>query len=155
MTSASNSLNSNHERRLSVTCRHIDKLLAEMESALNVSTSKLAFPQYAPDLSPAQCRVIEDYIGRIRAHLVRVLERQGIARPPSDIPVSRALHTMLTFIEIAAEELKPRYMRGYGEIPPGAAAELNNVSGELGDLVRQLNRYLTQGTTPDRSTLPG
>ncbi len=53
MTSGSNSLNSNHERRLSVTCRHIDKLLAEMESALNVSTSKLAFPQYAPDLSPA------------------------------------------------------------------------------------------------------
>jgi hypothetical protein len=69
VTSGSNSLNSNHKRRLSVTCRHIDKLLAEMESALNVSTAKLAFPQYASDLSPAQRRVIEDYIGRIRAQL--------------------------------------------------------------------------------------
>jgi len=41
VTGGPNSLNSNHERRLSVTFRHIDKLLAEMESALNVSTSSL------------------------------------------------------------------------------------------------------------------
>jgi hypothetical protein len=31
-----NSLNSNHERRLSVTCRYVDKLLADMESILSV-----------------------------------------------------------------------------------------------------------------------
>jgi len=146
VTSGSNSLNSNHERRLSVTCRHIDKLLAEMESALNVSTSKLAFPQYAPDLSPAQRRVIEDYIGRIRAQLVRVLDGQGIERPPADIPVSRSLHSHLTFVDIATEELKPEYMRSYGEVPPGAAVELNGIAGELQGLVRQLDQYLMRGS---------
>lgn len=146
MTSGNNSLNSNHERRLSVTCRHIDKLLAEMESALNVSTSKLAFPQYAPDLSPAQRRVIEDYIGRIRAQLVRVLDGQGIERPPADIPVSRSLHSHLTFVDIAVEELKPEYMRGYGEVPPAAAVELNGIAGELQGLVRQLDQYLMRGS---------
>ena len=36
-----NSLNSNHERRLIVTCRHIEKLLAEI-SALSAPVSKLA-----------------------------------------------------------------------------------------------------------------
>jgi len=141
-----NSLNSNHERRLSVTCRHIDKLLAEMESTLNVSVSKLAFPQYATDLSPAQRRVIEDYIGRIRAQLVRVLDGQGIERPPSDIPVSRSLHATLTFVDIAVEELKPEYMRGYGEVPAVAAVELNGIAGELQGLVRQLDQYLTRGS---------
>jgi GTP-binding protein EngB required for normal cell division len=146
VTNGSNSLNSNHERRLSVTCRHIDKLLAEMESALNVSTSKLAFPQYAPDLSPAQRRVIEDYIGRIRAQLVRVLDGQGIERPPADIPVSRSLHSHLTFVDIATEELKPEYMRGYGEVPPAAAVELNGIAGELQGLVRQLDQYLMRGS---------
>ncbi len=140
-----NSLNSNHARRLSVTCRHIDKLLAEMESALSISTSKLAFPQYAPDVGPAQRRVIEDYISRIRAQLVRVLDGQDIERPPSDIPVSRTLHVNLTFVDIAAEELKPEYMRGYGEIPAAAAIELNGIAGELQSLVKQLDRYLTQG----------
>ena len=147
MTSGSNSLNSNHERRLSVTCRHIDKLLAEMETTLNVSASKLAFPQYAPDLSPAQRRVIEDYISRIRGQLIRVLDGQGMERPPADIPVSRsALHVNLTFVDIAAEELKPEYMRGYGEVPPAAAVELNGIAGELQGLVRQLDQYLMRGS---------
>jgi len=146
MTSETNSLNSNHERRLSVTCRHIDKLLAEMESTLSVSTCRLAFPQYAPDLSPAQRRVIEDYIGRIRAQLVRVLDGQGIERPPADIPVSRSLHSYLTFVDIATEELKPEYMRGYGEVPPAAAVELNGIAGELQGLVRQLDQYLMRGS---------
>jgi GTP-binding protein EngB required for normal cell division len=142
---SANSLNSNHERRLGVTCRHIDKLLADMESALNVSASKLAFPQYAPDLTSAQRRVIEDYISRIRAQLVRVLDGQNMERPPADIPVSRTLHVTLTFVDIAVEELKPEYMRGYGEVPPAAAVELNGIAGELQGLVRQLDHYLTRG----------
>lgn len=146
MTNGSNSLNSNHERRLSVTCRHIDKLLAEMESALNVSASKLAFPQYALDLSPAQRRVVEDYISRIRAQLIRVLDGQGMERPPADIPVSRALHVNLTFVDIAAEELKPEYMSGYGQVPQAAAVELNGIAGELQGLVKQLDQYLTRGS---------
>ena len=143
---SANSLNSNHVRRLSVTCRYIDKLLAEMEGALNVSVSKLAFPQYVLDLSPAQRRVIEDYIGRIRAQLVRVLDGQGVERPPADIPVSRSLHSHLTFVDIATEELKPEYMRGYGEVPPQAAVELNGIAGELQGLVRQLDQFLMHGS---------
>jgi len=117
-----------------------------MESALNVSTSKLAFPQYVPDLSPAQRRVIEDYIGRIRAQLIRVLDGQGMERPTADIPVSRSLHSYLTFVDIATEELKPEYMRGYGEVPPAAAVELNGIAGELQGLVRQLDQYLMRGS---------
>lgn len=129
-----------------MTCRHIDKLLAEMESTLNVSASKLAFPQYAPDLTPAQRRVIEDYISRIRAQLIRVLDGQGMERPSADIPVSRALHVNLTFVDIAAEELKPEYMSGYGQVPQAAAVELNGIAGELQGLVRQLDQYLMRGS---------
>ena len=141
-----NSLNSNHERRLSVTCRYLDRLLADMENALNVSASKLAFPQYIPDIAPAQRRVIEDYIARIRAQLVRVLDGQGIERPSAEIPVSRSLHAVLTFIDIAVEELKPEYMRGYGEVPAAAAVELSGIAGELRGLVSQLDRYVVHGS---------
>jgi GTP-binding protein EngB required for normal cell division len=143
---SANSLNSNHERRLSVTCRYIDKLLADMESILSVSSSRLAFPQYIPDLTSAQRRVVEDYIGRIRAQLVRVLDGQNIERPSADIPVGRSLHSTLTFVDIAVEELKPEYMRGYGEVPAEAAVELNGIAGELQGLVRQLDHYLMRGT---------
>jgi GTP-binding protein EngB required for normal cell division len=143
---SANSLNSNHERRLSVTCRYIDKLLADMESILSVSSSRLAFPQYTPDLTSAQRRVVEDYIGRIRAQLIRVLDGQNIERPSADIPVGRSLHSTLTFVDIAVEELKPEYMRGYGEVPSQAAVELNGIAGELQGLVRQLDHYLMRGT---------
>jgi hypothetical protein len=144
MTERSNSLNSNHERRLSVTCRQIDKLLDEMENALNISTSKTAFPQYALDLSPAQRSVIEAHIARIREQLVRVLDGQGIEFPPADIPVSRVLHSHLTFVDIAVEELRPRYMRGYGEISPDAAAELNRIATDLQQSVRQFRHSVQE-----------
>jgi GTP-binding protein EngB required for normal cell division/ABC-type transporter Mla subunit MlaD len=143
---AASSLNANHERRLSVTCRHIDKLLSDMEGALNASASKMAFPQYVADIAPAQRRVIEDYITRIRAQLVRVLDGQHIERPTADIPVSRSLHAVLTFIDIAVEELKPEYMRGYGQVPDAAAVELNGIAGELRGLVNQLDQYVTRGS---------
>jgi GTP-binding protein EngB required for normal cell division len=139
------SLNSNHARRLSVTCRHIDKLLADMENALSVTSTKRAFPDYLPDITPAQRRVVEDYIARIRAQLARVLDGQDIERPEPSIPVSRSLHTALTFIAIAAEELQPKYMRGYGEVPLSAGVELNGIASELLGLVSQVDEYVMRG----------
>jgi len=137
------SLNSNHARRLSVTCRHIDKLLADMEDALSVAQSKQAFPEYLMDVTPAQRRIIEDYIARMRVQLTRILKSQGIERPGPSIPVSRCLHTALTFITIADEELQPRYMRGYGEISSAAAADLNRIAAELQELTAEFDRYVT------------
>jgi hypothetical protein len=137
------SLTSNQARRLSVTCRHIDKLLADMESALSISSSKRAFPEYLSDVTPAQRRVIEDYIARIRIHLAGVLDAQGIGRPEPFIPVSRSLHIGLTFIKIAAEELQPKYMRGYGQISPAAATDLNRIASELVGLTAELDHYVT------------
>lgn len=112
---------------------------------ISVASSKNAFPEYLSDVTPAQRRVIEDYIARIRGHLTRVLDGQGIERPEPSIPVSRSLHTALTFIAIAAEELLPKYMRGYGEVPPAAAVELNGITGELLSLVGQLDQYVMRG----------
>jgi hypothetical protein len=146
VTSTPNSLNSNHQRRVSATCRHIDQLLAEMESALDVSNSNLAFPQYISDLTLMQRRVIEDYIGRVRAQLILMLDSQRIEQPAADIPVSRSLLSHLTFMDVAAEELKPEHLRGYGEVPPSAAMELNRIVVELQQLVRQFHRYVDQCT---------
>ena len=138
------SLNSNHVRRLTVTCRHIDKLLADMENALGVASSKQAFPEYLSDVTPTQFLRIEEYIARIRTQLARILDGQGIERPEPSIPVSRYLHTAMTFIVIAAEELKPRYMRGYGQISPEATTDLNRIASELVSLTTEFDQYVTR-----------
>ncbi len=143
------SLNEFQAGRLRVTCQYIDKLLTEAEGILNAAASKAAFPRHLDDVAPAQRRTIEDYISRIRAQLLRVLDGQGIVREKPSIPVSRAIHVALGAIDIAVEELKPQYMRGYGNLPETAATELNGIVGELRGLVSKLDRYLAEGVGED------
>jgi GTP-binding protein EngB required for normal cell division len=143
------SLNEYQARRLRVACQYIDKLLGEIEGILSVTTSKAAFPRYSSDLLPAQRRTIEDYIARVRAQLVRALEGQGIEREKPSIPASRAIHVHLGAVDIAAEELKPEYMRGYGEVPEKVATELNGIVGELTGLIQRFDLYLSEGIGED------
>lgn len=141
---SANLFNESQQRRLSVTCSHIDKLLKDVEEVLNVTASKSPFPKYVSDISPAQRRVVEDYIARFRAQLVRVLEGTRIPPPTAKISAVHSVRTTLTFIDIAVEELSPRYMKGYGEVPPNAQEALYGIVAELESLVRQLNEYLSQ-----------
>ena len=149
MTPDSDPLNEDQVRRLRVTCQHIDRTLSEIEGILNESASRAAFPTYAPDLLLAQRKTIEDYITRVRARLIRVLEGQGIVVKEPDIPVSRAVRGRLYSIDIAAEELKPKYMRGYGGVSAATATELNGIAGELQGLVARLDQYLAGGVGQD------
>jgi GTP-binding protein EngB required for normal cell division len=142
-------LNEPQARRLRVTCQYIDRLLGDIESILSAAASKAAFPRYSSDITPAQRRMIEDYISRVRAQLIRVLEGQGIPKEKPQIPASRAIHVTLGAVDIAVEELKPKYMRGHGEVPESVATELNGIVGELSGLVYRLDRYLSQGVGQD------
>ncbi|MGH9741360.1 MAG: dynamin family protein [Candidatus Acidiferrum sp.] len=143
------SLNEFQARRLKITCQYIDKVAGEIEDILNSAAAKSAFPKFVQDVTPVQRRTIEDYLARIRAQLTRVLDGQGIPRPEAWIPASRAVYTSLTVIDIAVEELRPRYMKGYGEISVELATELEGISGELRGLVARMNQYLMQGSGED------
>lgn len=138
-------LNQSQQRRLTVTCEYIDKMLSDMENVLHSTASQSPFPRYVLDLSPAQGRVVEDYIGRLRSQLLRVLAWQHMKPKPPEIPITRVVRTNLAFIDIAIEELKPRYMRGYGNIPEDAVAELNGAISGLHSLVESAGRYLDEG----------
>jgi GTP-binding protein EngB required for normal cell division len=148
-TPSAGSLNEFQARRLRVTCQYIDQLLGEIGEILHVSSTKAAFPRFLPDIAPTQSRTIEDYLARLRAQLVRVLDGQGIPREKPAIPASRAVHVALGTIDIAVEELKPHYMHGYGDLPEAAATELNGIVGELRSLVSKLDRYLLEGVGED------
>ena len=124
-------LNESQQRRLRVTCEYIDKQLSEIEAVMNQASSQAVFPRYASEIPQAQRKTIEGYLARIRARLLRVLEGQNIKQPKPSIPPAHALNVSLTFIEIAIEELYPKYMRGYGAVPESVAADLNGIVGEL------------------------
>lgn len=146
---SADTLNEYQQRHLRVSCQHVDKLLSEIESVLNSSVSNSAFPRYIAQISPAHRRTIEDYIARIRAQLMRILDGQHIQREKADIPDIRAISVTLGSIDIAVDELKPKNMRGYGEVPEAAALDLNGIVGELQGLVSRLNRYVLEGQGQD------
>ncbi len=137
-------LNEAQQRRLSITCQHIDKLLGDVERILHEAASKSPFPRHVVNVTPAQTRVLEDYIRRVREQLLRALAWQGLHPDPPDIPATRAILSHLAFVDIAIEELKPSYMRGSGAVLENAADELNGVVHELRSVVQGMERYIRQ-----------
>jgi GTP-binding protein EngB required for normal cell division len=140
-------LNDPQQSRLRITCHYIDKLLSDIEHILHQATSQSPFPRYVIDVAPAQVRVVEDYIRRLRGQLLRALEWQHMKPNPPVIPATRAVLTNLAFIDIAVEELRPTYMRGSGAVPEDSVSELNGVVHELRSLVEGMERYLRQELT--------
>lgn len=140
MGDSARALNESQQRHLRVSCQYVDKLLSEIESILSSSASKSAFPRYISEISPANRGTIEDYIARIRAQLLRILEGQHIAPEKPAIPDTRAISVTLGAIDIAVDELKPKNMRGYGEVPESVALDLNGIVGEVQGLVSRLNQ---------------
>lgn len=145
-------LNGPQQNRLRISCQYIDKLLSDVEHILHQATSPSPFPRYVIDVAPAQVRVIEDYIRRLRRQLLRALEWQHMKPNAADIPATRAVLTNLAFIDIAVEELRPDYMRGSGKVPEDAVGELNGVVHELRSLVEGMERYLRQELTANLET---
>jgi GTP-binding protein EngB required for normal cell division len=144
---AKTSLNDSQRLRLRVSCQYIDQLLAEIESILHSASSRSPFSKYVGDLSLPQAGVIEEYIAHLRAQLVRSLEWQHIRQEAPSISASHAILTHLSFIDIAVEELRPRYMRGSGPIEEPLAGELNGVVHQLRSLVDGLTHFLRQEHT--------
>lgn len=149
MTRHTGELNEHHKTRLRITCQYIDKLLSDIADILHAAASPSPFPRYVVDISPAQIRVLEDYIRRFRTQLVQTIAWQNMKPEPPDIPATRAVLTNLAFVDIAVEELKPSYMRGSGPVPEDAINELNGAVHELRSLITGMERYLKQELTTD------
>ncbi|MGA3162022.1 MAG: hypothetical protein ABSC77_12470 [Terracidiphilus sp.] len=137
-------LNEAQQRRLIITCKYIDSLLSDMEHAIHSPESESPFPHYVVDITPAQAAVIEEHIRRLRTQLLRTLDWQHMTPEPPDIPVSRTVMTDLGFIDIAVEELMPRYIRSCGAVPEDAVNGLNDVVQKLRLLVHSIMHSISE-----------
>jgi hypothetical protein len=147
-------LNTVQRRRLGATCKYIDGLLCDIEHALHSPQSESPFPHYVVDVTPAQVRVIEGHIRRLRTQLLKTLDWQHMKPEPPEIPVSRSVMTDLGFVEIAVEELRPRHMRGCGAVPEDAIDGLNEVVNELRSLLHNISHDIRDELGLARGSLP-
>jgi GTP-binding protein EngB required for normal cell division len=93
--------------------------------------------------------VLRDYCAGIRAQMVQAMQRHGIE--PGSTPASsrHAIRTGLGLIDIAIEEMRPQYMRGYGVMADEAVPELQGLANELQSLVRRLDLAMAPGAAAD------
>ncbi len=78
-------LNEHQKRHLRASSQEIDRLLTEAETILNTA-SQSPFPAYSDDLTPAQRKVVQDYIARLRTQLVRALYHFNLKRHRTVLP---------------------------------------------------------------------
>jgi hypothetical protein len=142
------SLNPSQKLHLLTSCQYADKLLSDVEARLSAATSKSPFPKYSLDLSPAQVKVVQDYIARMRAQMVRILESQGIKPSGPQFGAMHSIRVDRGFIDIAFDECRPKHMRGYGEIPESAVPELDGIVDEMQGILSRLQSYLAR--SPER-----
>jgi hypothetical protein len=135
-------LSENHQRRLLATAQYVDRLLSDIESMLSGVESP--FAKYLDDIRPAQKAAVAASVVRLRADLLSALAAEGIQPGPPRFSALHTIRTNLGFIEIALEELKPRYMRGYGEMPRTAGATLETIVEDLQDIVRKVDAVLAE-----------
>jgi hypothetical protein len=135
-------LNSSHALHLLTSAQHADKLFSEIESVLFASKSKSPFRKYKNALSPAQIKVVEDYLARIRTQMVRVLEAQCVPLPEPQFESVHSIRTTLAFAKMTFDDCKPERMRGYGEIPESKVRELNGLMEEVIGAIDKLDSYL-------------
>lgn len=149
MRSEDAELNSAHKLHLLSSAQHADKLLSDVESILSASRAKSPFRKYKGSLLPAQAKVVEDYIGRIRTQLVRVLESEGILVPEPAFESVHAMRVTLAFVRIAFQECTANRMLGYGAVPESRVLGLNGLVDEMVAAVEKLDSYLARGLAED------
>jgi GTP-binding protein EngB required for normal cell division len=137
-------LNPSQQLHLLTSCQYADKLLSEIEATLTASQSKSPFPRFKPDVSAAQAKVVQDYIARMRAQLVRILDSQDVPIPEPRIGSVHSVRVTLGFVDIAFDECRPKRMAGYGELADTAAIQIAGLVDEMQGIVSRLNSYLAQ-----------
>ena len=136
-------LNEHHRRRLLVSCEYVDRLLMDIEAVLDAASSKTPFPRYIQDLTLPEQRLVKSQLAKIRTQLLEFLQSQQIPIPPARISSLHSILTTLGYVDIAVEELKPRYLGGYGPVPPEVSPELERLVGKLQASVKSAIGFLT------------
>jgi hypothetical protein len=79
----------------------------------------------------------------LREQLLRALHAVGIQPPPASIGAVHALTTALMFLDNTFEEMRGRYLRGYGDVGAEAERVLDGVVSEMQELTRDFETFLT------------
>ncbi len=131
-----------HKRILLHNVRHLDGMLTDLEQKLASVGIPSPFHEYTMDLTEAQRNIVLSYIALIQETMIRFLERGEIPFQRQMTSILKVVKTTAIFMHMAAEEMRPKYIRGYGQLSDQAVRELNETASEIQALLRRLQDEL-------------
>jgi len=127
-------------RSITVTLANIERGLLQLRDELRRSPTEGALARHCEPLPREQAPLIDALISKIQRKLQSLGDRLKLE--PQEEPQLRTILAMLVLANVNIEEIKPRYLRGYGAVDPATAEFLNAELPELQSLVLELANLL-------------
>jgi len=112
---------------------------------ISVNTQSL-FQRYVMDATPAQIQAFSSGATKIREAIRRAVEALDVSLDYSRILASNVLLNALHFSAVALDELKPKHMKGYGELSEEMGRKLEEIVSELQELIGRVRSDIEQGS---------
>ncbi len=144
-------LSQNHRRHILHGFLSVHKQMAELEALLVQSATTSPFSQSVRDVSPTECRVIQDHFARIRAAMRAHLDDLGIPLEVRPTSVRWTFETSLMHLQTAVDDMGPKRLAGYGPLDPTGQAAVARIQDDLTRLLERVRAYLRQGLGRDLS----
>lgn len=138
--------NTNHQRYLLNQFRSIDKLFAETLTDLQPVDDGRLFVTHVADASVEQRQVLADYVAQLRFVLLRFMQSHELRDSHTAVSSLWSSRVALSFAATAVEELRPRYLRGYGEVDAESAAAIERLVADLHTALGRMANYLEGGS---------
>jgi len=137
--------NESQRRYLLSRLHSVEETLSEAIERLNPPESGRVFRTVSADATPTQRKILADYLSQLRFALRRFMLAQQLRDERRRPGALWSLQTAVVFAKIAAEELRPRYWRGYGEVDSDSAAAAERIAAELTTLLHRIQDYVAVG----------
>jgi len=144
--------NDNHKRAILSTFQNVDKQLDEIRHIFEVMKINSHFQKYIPDVTPASERIIEADITHIRNVMFSTLKANDINIDIRYISAERSARITIDLAWITLEEMRSKYLSGYGSLSDEASRELDAIVSRLQGLLNQMRGRLvkSQETTESK-----
>ncbi|HEX3033622.1 MAG TPA: hypothetical protein VHT73_00610 [Thermodesulfobacteriota bacterium] len=147
-------ISKNHKTRLSVSMQVFENTISEVEGVIENSHQQKTLTETVDNLSPFEKAVILRRIEEVR-ELIKYVAQQLNLEKRRDETKKQILGTM-TIQLVNLEEIRPKRLRGYGEVPEELREFLGPQIDKMMRLVKEICKianskdkdYETQGQKP-------
>ncbi len=135
----------NHQRYFVSQFKTVDKLLSEALANLRTADDGRLFVTHVADASAEQRQVLSDDVAQLRFLLRRFMQAQNFRDAQSPVSAVWSFRVAASFASTAVEELRPAYLRGYGEVDAESLRAAERLVADLKSLLRRMTNYLDHG----------